>query len=359
MMNFPRSMHPDVSWPASDRTGRSYLAVRLCLGAIFLSALSVSGLRAAELGENAAASGELYARVKQASLEILVDDHLNGSGSLVDASGLAITAAHVIGRPGNRVEVLSPVAGRRRAEVAAVDLGHDLALLRLEARDGGYPFLPLAERLPPAGADVFLLGTPVFRHAVMFRAMMARDEPTFEYLNAGYVLVLTVAANVPSGTSGGPWVDRHGALVGVQSGVMSNNGTPVGVAFAGPAGAVRRLLETRQSAATPNAGLAIEETWQQQRDFLDRFPPRTEGLVVKVLQADGPAARAGLKQWDLIVEAEGQAVRLPDELLRIVRSKKPGEALSLGVLGPDGTGKRQVAVTLGRLEAAWPETAGK
>mgnify|MGYP002389270559 FL=1 len=193
----------------------------------------------------------------------------------------------------------------------------------------------------------------------MFRAMMARDEPTFEYLNAGYVLVLTVAANVPSGTSGGPWVDRQGALVGVQSGVMSNNGTPVGVAFAGPAGAVRRLLETRQSAATPNAGLAIEETWQQQRDFLDRFPPRTEGLVVKVLQADGPAARAGLKQWDLIVEAEGQAVRLPDELLRIVRSKKPGETLSVGVLGPDGTGKRQVAVTLGRLEAAWPETAGK
>lgn len=347
--------------PTSERSDRRRLASRLFPGVIFLLAFLAAGVQAAEPGEGAAVNGELYARVKQASLEILVDDHLNGSGSLVDASGLAITAAHVIGRPGNRVEVLSPVAGRRRAEVAAVDMGHDLALLRLEPRDGGYPYLPLADPSPPAGADVFLLGTPVFRHAVMFRGMVARDEPTFEYLNAGYVVVLPLAANVPSGTSGGPWVDGRGALVGVQSGIMSNNGTPVGVAFAGTAGAVRRLMETRQTAATPNLGAAIEETWQQGREFLDRFPPRTEGLVVKVLQADGPAARAGLKQWDLILEAEGQAVRLPDELLRIVRQKKPGETFALTVLGPDGTGKRQVAVTLGRLEAAWPEpgSAGK
>jgi len=352
--SFPRSSSHDASRPTVESRRRQDVIV-LGLGAVFLAVLQAGGLHAADAGENAVASGELYARVKQAALEILVDDHLNGSGSLVDAGGLAITAAHVIGQPGNRVEVLSPVAGRRRADVVAVDLGHDLALLRLEPRDGGYPCLPLAARLPPAGADAFLLGTPVFRHAVLFRAMLARDELSFEYLNAGYVLVLTLAASVPSGTSGGPWVDRQGALIGVQSGIMSNSGTPVGVAFAGPAGAVRRLLETRQTAATPNAGLAIEETWQQQRDFLNRFPPQTEGLVVKVLQADGPAARAGLKQWDLIVEAEGQAVRLPDELLRIVRGKKPGEPLSLVVLGPDGTGKRRVTVTLGRLEAAWPE----
>ena len=74
---------------------------------------------------------------------------------------------------------------------------------------------------------------------------------------------------------------------------MSTNGIPVGVAFAGLVGGVRRLLETQQSASTPSLGAAVEETWQQGRDVLDRFPPRTEGLVVKVLQADGPAAAEG------------------------------------------------------------------
>jgi serine protease Do len=116
------------------------------------------------------------------------------------------------------------------------------------------------------------------------------------------------------------------------------------------------LLETRQSASTPNLGAAVEETWQQGREVLDRFPPRTEGLIVKVLQADGPAARGGLKQFDLIVAIDGQAVRLPAELLQLVRQKKPGESVALTVLGPDGTGKREVAVTLGRLEIGWPES---
>ena len=317
------------------------------------------GLSAADNGGDPAQSGELYARVRQTSLSILVDDHLNGSGNMVSADGLVLTAAHVIGRPGVRVEVLSPVAGRCQAEVVAVDLGHDLALLRAEPRDGGHPFLPLAEALPPPGSEVYLVGTPIFRQSVMFRGTVAREVPTFEHLNPGYVRVLTLAATVPSGTSGGGWVDRHGALIGVQSGVMSNNSIPVGVAFAGPAGAAKQLLETRQTASTPNLGAAVEEIWQQGRDVLDRFPPRTEGLIVKSLQADGPAARGGLKQFDLIVEFESQSVRMPGELLQLVRQKQPGEIVNLTVLGPDGIGRRQVAVTLGRLEAGWPAADAK
>jgi S1-C subfamily serine protease len=327
------------------------------LGLVLLLTWPVGELPAAEVNGDPTVSGELYARVKQTSVQVLVDDHLKGSGNMVASEGLAITAAHVIGRPGARIELLSSAAGRRKAEVVAVDLGHDLALLRAEPCDGGYPYLPLANALPPAGGEVYLVGTPIFRHAVMFRGIVARDAPTFEHLNIGYVEVLTLATTVPSGTSGGVWVDHHGALIGVQSGVMSANGIPVGVAFAGLASAVQRLLETRQPASTPNLGVAVEEIWQQGRDVLDRFPPRTEGLIVKLLQADGPSARGGLKQFDLIIEMDGQAVRLPDELLRLVRQKKPGESVALTVLGPDGTGKRQVTVTLGRLETGWPEPA--
>jgi serine protease Do len=339
-----------------------YVPSRRLLGEVGLGLLVslvwlAGGLSAAETSGDPAVSGELYARVKQTAVEVLVDDHLNGSGNMIAAEGLAITAAHVIGRPGVRVELLSAVAGRCKAEVVAVDLGHDLALLRVEPRDGGYPFLPVAEALPPVGGDAYLVGTPIFRHAVMFRGIVARESPTFEHLNPGYVAVLTVAATVPSGTSGGAWVDRQGALIGVQSGVMSNNGTPIGVSFAGLGSAVQRLLETRKTASTPNLGAAVEELWQQGRDILDRFPPRTEGLIVKVLQADGPAARGGLKQFDLIVEMDGQAVRLPEELLRLIRQEKPGESVALSVVGPDGTGKRQVSVTLGRLEIGWPEPA--
>jgi S1-C subfamily serine protease len=297
----------------------------------------------------------VYARVKQAAIEILVEDHLNGSGVFVEASGLALTAAHTIDRPNSRVEVLTASAGRRKAEIVAVNLGADLVLLRVEPREGGYPALPLAAQSPPAGEEVFLLGTPIFRHAVMLRGMMGRDAATFEFLGDWYVEVLHIAATAPSGTSGGPWFNRRGELVGIQSAVMSSNGIPVGVAFASPLTAIRKLLESRRTASTPTLGAAFEETWQQAREVLSRFPPQTEGLVVRVLRDDGPAARAGLKQWDVITQADGQKVRLPDELLGLVLRKKPQDSLTLDVLGPDGTGSRQVTVTLGRLEVGWPD----
>jgi serine protease Do len=300
----------------------------------------------------------LYQKLKEASVEVMVDDHLNGSGFFVDGKGLLMTAAHVIDRPDRRFEILSTAAGRVDIEVVAVDLGHDLALLRVkQPRPEGYPVLKLAETFPAPGEDVFLLGAAVFRHAVLLRGAVARDDTAFEYYTDKYVEVIHVAATVQSGTSGGPWVDRAGEIVGLQSGVMSINSIPVGVANVIPLSAIRDLIQNPRTKSTPAMGAAFEETWQQKRDFLDRFPPRTEGLVVRNLLGDNPAARAGLKQWDVVVAADGQKVRLSGELLRIIRQKQPGQSVNLTVLGPDGTGTREVSVVLGKLEVAWPPGA--
>ena len=298
---------------------------------------------------------ELYRQARRAAIEVLVDDHLNGSGVFVDRSGLVLTAAHVVGRPGSRVEILTDDTQRRKADVVAVDLGHDLAILRAASRDGGFAFLPLASEPSRAGEDLWLVGGSVYRHAIMLRGHVAREGTSFEYCGDRYVEVVHVAATVQPGTSGGPWFNRRGEVVCVQSGSIQGNGVPIGVAFGGPAAAAQILLQTQRTAATPTFGAAVEETWQQQRDFLDRFPPRTDGLVVKVLRGDGPAARAGLKQWDVIIEADGKPMRLPDQLLRVALSKKPGENLPLTVLGPDGSGVRKATLQLGKLEVGWPE----
>jgi serine protease Do len=318
-----------------------------------VSLLLIAAPMAGRSAEADSARASLYEKAKRASLEILVDDHLAGTAVFVDDQGLVLTAAHVLGRPGRRVEVLSPVADRQKAEVVAVDLGHDLALLKVAARDGGYPGLPLAEEVPRAGSDVYLMGTPIFRHAVMLRGMLARNDTTFEFYGDRYVEIVHVAATVQSGTSGGPWFNQRGELVGIQSGMMSAKDVPLGIAFVVPLAALRELLKTQRTASTAAIGLAVEETWQQQQEVLKRFPPRTEGLVVRLLQGDGPAARAGVRQWDVIIQADGKTVRLPDELLRLVRAKAPGDSLNLTLLSPDGAGIRKATVRLGALEVAW------
>jgi len=319
----------------------------------------VTGLATARGADAPQTTAELYQRAKRASVEILVDGRLSGSGWFADAEGLVITASHVIRRREARMEILSPVAGRLPASPVAVDMGRDLGLLRVKPREGGYPALPLTDRPPPPGEAIFLLGTPVFRHAVLLRGMVGRDRPAFEYYGdlRHYVEIVHVSATVQHGTSGGPWLNRRGQVVGLQSGVMpAGNSVYTGIAYMAPLDAIRSLLEKRRTAATASIGCSVEEIWEQKRETLDRFSPGTEGLIIRLLRDDGPAARAGLKQWDLIIAADGRKVRLRDELLGVIRGKQPGQPLELDVRSPDGAGTRQVAVRLGKLEVGWPDT---
>jgi S1-C subfamily serine protease len=295
-----------------------------------------------------------YEKAKAATVEILVNGHLNGSGWIADAKGLVITAGHVVEQPDRRFEVIVPGIGRKDARLLAVDLGHDLALLSIEPRKGGYPCLKLAEKWPAPGTAVYVIGAPLYRHSLLAPGTVAGTETAFEYYADRFNEVMHVAATVPRGMSGGPWIDVTGDVVGVQSGVMSQNGAPIGIAFSCPLPAMRGLLERKRSAATPSLGLIVEELWSQDRKTLDRFGLKAEGLIIKTVQADGPAARGGIKDSDLIVAADGRPVRLTSDLLRAVFSRQPGQSLELTLQRPDGAGQTKATVRLGKLETAWP-----
>ncbi len=337
----------------------------LCL----LAAAAWAGaLSAADDPDTPRKLSRLYAQAREALVDVLVDGRLEGSGFFVDAEGLVFTAAHVVGQPNRHVEILTAADRRLDMAVVAVDLGHDLALLRVdmdrEAIDKpeeqppaeSFPALCLAERLPEPGEDVYLLGTPMFRRGVMIRGMVARPDTTFEFYLDSYAEVCHLAATVPGGMSGGPWLNQRGQVFGVQSAVMSKNAIPLGVADASPLSALRSLLDRRRHAATATMGMGVEEAWQQEASFWKRFPLGTQGLVVRVLRKDGPGERAGLEQWDLITAVDGQPVRSVDQMVRLMRTHKPGQTLRLDVLGPDGTGRRELSVRLGKLESAWPES---
>ena len=327
----------------------SFLCQRVqLLFALAFLLTAVSRARGEELG------GQYYEKAKAATVEILVNGHLNGSGWIADSKGIVMTAGHVVENPDRKLEITSPTLGRKEAKLVAVDLGHDLALLSIEPRKEGYPVLKLAEKCPSPGTAVFLIGAPLYRHGVLAPGTIAAAETAFEYYADRFNEVTHISATVPRGMSGGPWLNTAGEAVGVQSGVMSQTNIPIGIAFAGPLAAMRTLLERRKSAATPSLGLIAEELWTQDRKTIDRYPLKTEGLVIKFLQPDGPAHRAALKESDLIIAADGKRVRLIADLLRIVCGKQPGQPLELTILRPDGAGQSKATVNLGKLEVAWP-----
>ncbi|HEY3319744.1 MAG TPA: S1C family serine protease [Planctomycetota bacterium] len=301
-------------------------------------------------------SSDLYDQVKRAAVEILLEDHLHGSGWFASSDGLVVTAAHVAASA-KGLEVVSPTYGRMTAALVAIDRGHDLALLRVPARTGGYATLPLAKRTPKAGQPIYIFGAPIYRHGFLLRATMARNGTSFEYYSDQkcYVELVHAAGIGPVGVSGGPWVDGDGKVCAVQSGFVTDGQHAVGIVNGSPLVAIRSLIEHKQSAETPTLGAAVVELWEKSHTFLRKFPPHTEGLVADVVQAGGPAAKAGLKVGEVLIASEGQPVRLKEQFLRMVTMRKPGEDVKLTVLTGEG-GTREITITLGKLEAV-PENS--
>src|ERR1043165_7365554 len=93
---------------------------------------------------------DLYSNACKSFVEILIENHLDGSGWIASADGIVVTPAHVVGSPGKRIEINSESLGRLEAKVIAVDLGNDTALLKLPTRDTAYPALAFAEKVPVA-----------------------------------------------------------------------------------------------------------------------------------------------------------------------------------------------------------------
>ena len=300
-------------------------------------------------------SGTLYEQIKVAFVEILVDGHMAGSGALVDSKGYVITAAHVLARRGRRIEVLSPVAGRIKAKLVAVDIGHDLALLKLAHRDKLYPALTIAKATPAVGETCHLLGTPLYRHALLLSGKVARRQTGFEFMpqSKSYAEVYYIAGPSPPGTSGGVWVNDRGEVVGVQSMLMSVSNAVHGISFVVPPMAVAKLLATKRSASTCSLGAAVEEIWQHAGDIRKKFPQDARGLFVRSLRKDGPAETAGLKEWDLIQSVDEKPVERMEQLARYIRAKKVGESVKLVVLSPGKDKPRTVTIPLAELEAKW------
>ena len=287
-----------------------------------------------------------HKKLQAASVEILLNGRLVGSGCVASASGQVLTANHVAPNDKAKLEVISPTLGRHPVTVLARDRGHDLLLLAMPKRKTPYPRLTVAPAAAQVGARVWLQGAPVFRHHITLPGTIARADTSFEFYDSAFREVQYIATLAPMGTSGGPWVNARGELIGVQSAVMSINQNHQGIAYAAPWAAVRALLKNPRTVESATMNAAVEEIWEQSPEFIAKLPKGTRGLVVRHVQSKGTATTAGLKEWDIIVAVDGKPVERTDALLRLIRAKRPGQSIQLRVTDRIGKNPRTLTVKL-------------
>jgi len=268
-----------------------------------------------------------------------------GSGVIVRPDGVIVTNNHVVE---NGQEITVALNDRREfpARILLADPRTDLAVLKIDVGDERLPTLPLDESgdtqvgdLVLAIGDPFGVGQTVTNGIVS--ALNRTTDPSGE---AGSAYIQTDAAINP-GNSGGALVDMDGDLIGVNSFILSRSGTSSGVGFAIPAAVVRRVVETAvgggQRVVRPWLGARTQSVTSEMARSLGL--PLPQGALVADLWPGGAAARAGLRQGDVVLQADGQRVVDAAALSYVINTHRPGDTIPLVVRRANG---REETLTL-------------
>lgn len=255
-----------------------------------------------------------------------------GSGVLVDSSGLVVTNYHVID---GMTDVKVALADRREFEASIVlrDQRTDLAVLRIKG-SGPFPYMDFDNSdalevgdLVLAIGDPFGVGETVTQGIV---SALARTEEGIS--NYGFFIQTDAAIN--PGNSGGALVDMNGKLVGINSAIVSQTGSSVGIGFAIPANMVKIVVATAKSGGKevkrPWLGAGLQSVTKEIAESLGLDRP--VGVLVTDVSSKSPAEEAGLKDGDLITAVDGQPVTDAEAFSYRFATKPLGSTASIMVV---------------------------
>jgi len=253
-----------------------------------------------------------------------------GSGVIVAPDGLVLTNHHVIDGADDIQLVLND--GRQiRAHVRGVDPESDLAVLK--ADEGDLPAITFGTIDDVhVGDTVLAIGNPFgFGNTVTFGIVSALGRNHLG-VNRFEDFIQTDAAINP-GNSGGALVDSAGNLVGINSTIYSQTGGSLGIGFSIPVSLARNVFEqiVRDGEVT-RGWLGIEPAAVTSEVAKALALPKSEGVVIRSIQAGGPAERAGMRVLDVVMEIGGKSTRNVPQLLARIAELPPGSSTRLRVV---------------------------
>ncbi len=296
-----------------------------------------------------------------------------GSGIVLSSDGLILTNNHVVaaagkpghggasggpddkgGGPGEAPKTTVTFADGRTASftVVGTDPTTDIAVVRVQGVSGLTPITLGSSANLHVGQPVVAVGSPLgLAGTVTTGIVSALDRPvstTGETGNQNTVLdAIQTDAAINPGNSGGALVNMSGQLVGVNSAIATLGGDSdnaqsgsIGLGFAIPVDQAKRIADELISTGTAShASLGVQVT-------SDKGAP---GAKVVEVVPNGAAANAGLPSGVVVVKVDDHPINSADGLVAAVRSKAPGDKVTLTYLDPSGE-SRTVQVTLGKAQ---------
>lgn len=265
-----------------------------------------------------------------------------GSGFLISADGYIVSNAHVVNDSNAKYTVFLNGGKKFDAKVVALDDVLDIALIKIEAKDLPFAEFGNSDQLK-LGQSVVAIGNALgeFRNTVstgvvsgLSRSITAQDGNAAENLDN---LIQTDAAINP-GNSGGPLIDMTGKVIGVNVAIAQGSEN---VGFALPVNMLKKSIDSMKTnghVVRPFLGiryLPITADLQKQNhlsvDYGILVVRGTQQTDLAVIPGS-PANKAGIVEYDIVLEADGKKIDSDHSLTSLIRQKNVGDILKLKIL---------------------------
>jgi len=251
-----------------------------------------------------------------------------GSGVVVDAKrGYVMTNNHVVARA-DKIAVTLKDGRTLNGKLVGTDPGTDIAIVQIPAEN--LTALPLGDSSAlEVGDYVVAIGNPFGLGQTVTSGIVSalgRSGLRIE----GYEDFIQTDASINPGNSGGALVDLRGRLVGINTAIIAPSGGNVGIGFAVPINMARSVFEQiveYGKVQRGRVGVQVQDVTSDIASAIGLDHPK--GALIAKVEPNSPAARAGLRQGDVVMAVDGAPVRNSSDLRNRIGLVRVGEAVDL------------------------------